>query len=323
MPSNAPVRSHTWDQRFLRLARKVALWSKDPSTQCGAILVRPDNTIASVGFNGFPFGMKDDVERYNDRAQKYPRVMHSEWNAIRSCRDASLEGYTVYAWPMPPCDICTNSLVQKGIARVVCPQPAAEKLERWKDQFVLALGTLQQKQVIMDYQDIEGELLPEPVFEGDIGKWDARFLAVAQEVQSWSKDTIDPRGALIVRPDKTVCSFGINGFAKGVDDTPLLQGDAVVRKARLLEAENNAILFSKDPQMDGYTVYTWPAPPALRASSHLIHEGIRRLVAPLLMEKPGEGTAPVTPAMEAESLEAWLEVGGVADCFACSVPEPA
>jgi hypothetical protein len=30
-----------WDKRFLLLARHVAGWSKDPSTQCGAVIVQP------------------------------------------------------------------------------------------------------------------------------------------------------------------------------------------------------------------------------------------------------------------------------------------
>lgn len=112
----------SWDQRYLRLTHQVALWSKDPSTQCGAVLVRPNRTLASVGFNGFPRGMSDAPELYADRPTKYGRVIHSEWNAIQSSHDPSLEGYTVYAWPMPPCDLCTAALAQKGIARVVCPR---------------------------------------------------------------------------------------------------------------------------------------------------------------------------------------------------------
>ena len=43
-----------WDARFLDLAVYVADWSKDPSTKVGAVLVRPDRTIAALGFNRFP-----------------------------------------------------------------------------------------------------------------------------------------------------------------------------------------------------------------------------------------------------------------------------
>jgi len=36
------------------LARLVASWSKDQSTQVGAVIVDQDKRIVSTGFNGFP-----------------------------------------------------------------------------------------------------------------------------------------------------------------------------------------------------------------------------------------------------------------------------
>lgn len=63
-----------WDGRFLDLAVLVGEWSKDPSTKVGAVLVRPDRTIAAVGFNGFPRGVLDHPERYEDRPTKYEMV---------------------------------------------------------------------------------------------------------------------------------------------------------------------------------------------------------------------------------------------------------
>lgn len=293
----------SWDQRYLRLTHQVALWSKDPSTQCGAVLVRPNRTLASVGFNGFPRGMSDAPELYADRPTKYGRVIHSEWNAIQSSHDPSLEGYTVYAWPMPPCDLCTAALAQKGIARVVCPPPAAEKLERWKDQFQLALGTWEQKGAQFVHLELEA---PSTLhrFSTDTPKWDGRFLNVAAEVASWSKDRIAPRGAVIVRPDKSIASLGFSGFPQGVDDTPLGQAQRNVRDARLIQAELNAILFSQDPTLQDCTAYVWDALSDMRASVHLIHEGVRRLVAPVF---PGQA------GVSEDVLAAWAEVGGRVD----------
>ena len=60
--------------KFLSLAREVSTWSKDPSTQVGAVLVRPDRTVAGIGFNGFPRGIYDDPELLNDRPEKYKRT---------------------------------------------------------------------------------------------------------------------------------------------------------------------------------------------------------------------------------------------------------
>ena len=65
-----------WDFRFLDMAKLVASWSKDPSTQTGAVIVAPRKNIIGVGFNGFPRGMYDSPERLNDRPEKYSRTIH-------------------------------------------------------------------------------------------------------------------------------------------------------------------------------------------------------------------------------------------------------
>jgi dCMP deaminase len=107
-----------WDGRFLDLAIFTADWSKDPSTKVGAVLVRPDRTVAALGFNGFPRGVLDHPERYDDRPTKYEMVVHAELNALLSSRE-SLEGYTLYVTPLPPCSQCAAAIIQRGIRTVV------------------------------------------------------------------------------------------------------------------------------------------------------------------------------------------------------------
>lgn len=112
------TRIDKWDGRFLDLANFVAEWSKDPSTKVGAVLVRPDRTIAALGFNGFPRGVLDHPARYDDRPTKYEMVVHAELNALLSSRE-SLEGYTLYVTPLPPCSQCSAAIIQRGIRKVV------------------------------------------------------------------------------------------------------------------------------------------------------------------------------------------------------------
>jgi len=66
-----------WDRRFLEMAGLVASWSKDPSTQVGAVIVRPNKTIVSVGYNGFPRAVRDDQSLYQDRPTKLMRTVHA------------------------------------------------------------------------------------------------------------------------------------------------------------------------------------------------------------------------------------------------------
>ena len=52
----------TW---ALDLSEVVARRSRDPNTQVGAVILRADNTVASVGYNGFPRGTNDaQIDRF-------------------------------------------------------------------------------------------------------------------------------------------------------------------------------------------------------------------------------------------------------------------
>ena len=124
-------RQRKWDLRFLSLAKEIAQWSKDPSTKVGAVIVRPDMTIASVGYNGFPRGMKDDDYLYANRDIKLSRIIHAEMNVILNAKEV-LRGYTLYTWPMFCCDHCAIHVIQSGIHRVVSPKITGETLERWR-----------------------------------------------------------------------------------------------------------------------------------------------------------------------------------------------
>lgn len=119
-----------WDMRFLRLAREIASWSKDPSTQVGAVIVRPDKTIASLGYNGFPRGIPDRPETYANREEKYRYIVHAEANAIVSAREP-LFGYTLYTLPLPVCQDCCKLALQAGIMRFVSLIPSPEQYQRW------------------------------------------------------------------------------------------------------------------------------------------------------------------------------------------------
>ena len=123
-----------WDKRFLDLAKLVGSWSKDPSTQVGAVIVRPDKSIASCGFNGFAQKMPDDHELYANRDEKYSRIIHAEMNALLFTREPVI-GYTLYTYPFIPCDRCFVTMVQAGITKYVAPKATKEQLIRWKEFF--------------------------------------------------------------------------------------------------------------------------------------------------------------------------------------------
>lgn len=105
-----------WDLRFLELAKYISGWSKDP-TKVGAVIAKGKRLI-SVGFNGFPPGIKDD-ERLLDRPAKIAIIQHAESNAIRWASGNDLSKCSLYTWPMPPCASCSGDIISYGIKRVV------------------------------------------------------------------------------------------------------------------------------------------------------------------------------------------------------------
>lgn len=119
-----------WDTRFLQMARFIASWSKDPSTQVGAVIVRRNRSILSLGFNGFPQAMSDDPDLYKDREKKLSRVVHAEINALIFAREP-VNGATLYTWPCSPCDRCCVQLLQAGIDRFVFPPADEALIKRW------------------------------------------------------------------------------------------------------------------------------------------------------------------------------------------------
>ena len=114
-----------WSERFMHLAEHVATWSKDPSTQVGCVIVDKQNRVVSLGFNGFPRGIKDLANRYEDKETKYLFVAHAERNALDNA-PLSVEGCTLYS-PLLPCNECAKSIIQKGITKVVSYEPTEDR----------------------------------------------------------------------------------------------------------------------------------------------------------------------------------------------------
>jgi dCMP deaminase len=105
----------SWDQYFMDIATAVATRSKD-TTQVGTVIIDDNRHIIATGFNGFPAGMEETVEKWT-RPEKYFWVVHSELGAITHCTK-SLKGATLYCTLMP-CRECSKAIVSSGITKVV------------------------------------------------------------------------------------------------------------------------------------------------------------------------------------------------------------
>ncbi|WP_318432899.1 deoxycytidylate deaminase [Photobacterium leiognathi] len=118
-----------WDERFCRLAEHVSVWSKD-KTKVGAVLFSQKGGDITIGYNGFPMGVEDSVDRLMDTETKLEFVVHAEVNAIIAAGSRA-RGATLYVWGKPICSRCAGPIIQAGIKKVVSPKPSLNTESKW------------------------------------------------------------------------------------------------------------------------------------------------------------------------------------------------
>jgi dCMP deaminase len=144
-----------WDLRYIELAKHISTWSKDPSTQVGAVAIGDYGQVLSTGYNGFPRGVDDTDDRLTDRETKYSLTSHAEMNVIygASLNGVSLKGSTLYIWGLPLCSDCAKGVIQVGIKRVVMPKQVPDKPwpDKWRQSFQLTSKILTEAGVKYDW----------------------------------------------------------------------------------------------------------------------------------------------------------------------------
>ena len=139
--------SAKWDSRFLDMAALAATWSKDPSTQVGAVIVDQNKRVVSLGFNGFPQGCDDHGDALENRELKLLRTIHAEDNAILFAQ-RDITGMTIYV-THAPCARCAAKIVQSGACRVVHPDLPTVFAARWRDDLLAAYDMFREAGVLV------------------------------------------------------------------------------------------------------------------------------------------------------------------------------
>ena len=112
------------DCLYMSMCKLIAMRSKDPNSQVGAVIVDNRGRILSMGYNGLPDGLDDDIYPWNREGYhletKYPYVVHAELNAILNYRGERdlLKDSTLYV-SMFPCNECAKAIIQSGIKKVI------------------------------------------------------------------------------------------------------------------------------------------------------------------------------------------------------------
>ena len=102
-----------WERSALSLAKVAALRSEDPFVKVGACVLRHDNSVASLGYNGAPPKVNID---WSDRDERRRRVIHAEANALRYVKPQECR---LLACTLLPCNDCLKLISSYGIKEVV------------------------------------------------------------------------------------------------------------------------------------------------------------------------------------------------------------
>ena len=132
-----------WDKRFLELAAHISEWSKDPTGGVGVVLVMPSNPREYyTGYNGFPRGVLDYVDRYTNKKIKHPLIVHAELNAIFNAQ-RDVQGWAIYSTRFP-CIKCASAIIQSGITQIVTYFPTANDMWKHRDEYILTITVLEE-----------------------------------------------------------------------------------------------------------------------------------------------------------------------------------
>jgi dCMP deaminase len=115
--------------------------------------------------------------------------------------------------------------------------------------------------------------------------WDKRFLELAEQVSTWSKDPSTKVGAVIVNDKRQVLGLGYNGFPRGVFDDPAMYADKETKYKYVVHAERNAI-DNSFADTEGSTLYC-TLYPCNECAKGIVQKGIKRVVT-----RRNDGTRP-------------------------------
>jgi len=102
----------SWAKYALELAKVASKRSEDPYVQVGACVLRHDNSVASLGYNGAPPSVEID---WSDRNERRKRVIHAEVNALRYAMPSECK---LLACTLLPCNDCLKMIASYGIKNV-------------------------------------------------------------------------------------------------------------------------------------------------------------------------------------------------------------
>ena len=113
-----------------------------------------------------------------------------------------------------------------------------------------------------------------------INKWYKRYMDLAEQVSTWSKDPNTKVGAVIVGSKGQILTQGYNGFPRRIKDTTKRLEDRDTKLKYVVHAEMNAIFNAtySGVSLDGATLYVYGLPICSECAKGIIQVGIKKVV---------------------------------------------
>ena len=111
-----------------------------------------------------------------------------------------------------------------------------------------------------------------------LSKWQSRFIRLAEEVATWSKDPEASVGCVVISPDRRQISYGYNGLPASVPDTHEILSNVELKLQLSVHAELNAILNART-NLTGWHIYVTKCP-CVNCAKAIIQAGLTEIVCP-------------------------------------------
>jgi dCMP deaminase len=113
-----------------------------------------------------------------------------------------------------------------------------------------------------------------------MNKWTRRYLDIAKNVATWSKDPSKQIGAVAVGDKGQMLSQGYNGFPRGVKDTNARYEIREDKYKYVVHGEMNAIYnaCNSGVSLNGATLYVTGLPVCSECAKGIIQVGIKKVI---------------------------------------------
>ena len=110
-------------------------------------------------------------------------------------------------------------------------------------------------------------------------KWNKRYVELAKQVASWSKDPSRKIGAVAVGDKGQLLAQGYNGFPRGIKDTEERLNNREEKYKYVVHAEMNVIYNASHSgvSLDGADLYVYGLPICSECAKGIIQVGIKQV----------------------------------------------